>query len=151
MYFKKFGAQIQDKKLKTDQIGSGPKKYVGATLREIVNISLGTRVGREHRMDIMIPKGTVVPKTISKTYCVPSYQRMVVDALFQGEKEYTKDCEEIAPLIVGNITPAPEGQIRLEYTFTVDYGGIVTVLVKELPSGRILLGPTKIDYAKKGN
>ena len=151
LYYKKFGTQIQDKSLKTDQIGSGPKKYVGATLREIVNISLGTRVGKEHRMDIMIPKGTIVPKTISKVYCVPDFQTKVQDALFQGENEFTKDCEEIAPIIIEDITPAPSAQIKLEYTFTVDYGGIVTLLVKELPSKRILFGPKRIEYTKKGN
>ena len=151
LYYKKFGTQIQDESLKTNQIGSGPKIFKGDTLREIVNISLGTRVSKEHRMDIMIPKGTVVPKTFSKTYCVPDYQTKVHDALFQGEAEFTKDCEEIAPIIINGITPAPEGQIKLEYTFTVDYGGVVTLLVKELPTRRTLFGPKRIEYEKKGN
>lgn len=64
---------------------------------------------------------------------------------------FTKDCEEIAPIIIEDITPAPSAQIKLEYTFTVDYGGIVTLLVKELPSKRILFGPKRIEYTKKGN
>ena len=151
LYYKKFGTQIQDESLKTNQIGSGPKIFKGDTLREIVNISLGTRVSKEHRMDIMIPKGTIVPKTFSKTYCVTDYQTAVHDALFQGEAEFTKDCEEIAPIIINGITPAPEGQIKLEYTFTVDYGGVVTLLVKELPTRRTLFGPKRIEYEKKGN
>ena len=149
LFYKEFGAQITDKNFSTVHVGAGDRvRTVGKTLKEIVNISLGTRVGKEHRNDIMIPKGTPVPGEFSKTYSVPDYQTSVHDALFQGEAEFTKDCEEVAPIVYGGITPRPSGQIQLKYTFLVDYGGMVRVTVEELPGNRILYGPKLIQYEK---
>jgi len=152
LYFKKFGRQIVDNGRKTSQIGAGTQRSNGSTLHEIVNMNLGTRVGPDHRYDIMIPKGTSVPKTVSKEYAVNNYQTQVKDALFQGEGKYTEECEEIAPIILTGITSAPSGQITLKYTFTVDYGNVVLCTVEELPTHRILFGPRKpIRYTEEGN
>ena len=155
LYFEKFGRQITDTNRKVSQIGGGTQRGNGATLHEIVNMNLGTRVGPEHRFDIMIPKGTAVPKTVSKEYSLQGdFQTQVIDALFQSNtvREFSKDCEEIAPIILKNITPAFRGQISLKYTFTVDYGNVVLCTVEEVPTGRILFGPKKpIRYSEDGH
>ena len=152
LYYKKFGRQIVDNGRKTSHIGAGTQRSNGSTLHEIVNMNLGTQVSSEHLYDIMIPKGTSVPKTVSKEYSLQGdFQTRVVDALFQGEGKYTKDCDEIAPIVLNNITPALRGQITLKYTLTVDYGNVVLCTVEELPTHRILFGPKKpIRYSEDG-
>lgn len=153
LYYKEFGGQIQDVNFIATQVGGGERvRSKAKTLNEIMNISLGTRVGRDHRYDVMIPKGAHVPGEFSKTYNVNAFQTNVKDALFQGEAEFTKDCEEVAPIEYSGITAAPEGHIKLKYTFLVDIGGIVRVTVTELPGNRILYGPKIIRYQKgEGN
>lgn len=149
LYYKEFGGQIQDVNFIATQVGGGERVRTKAkTLNEIMNISLGTCVGKDNRYDVMIPKGTHIPGEFSKIYGVHSFQTSVKDALFQGEAEFTKDCEEVAPIEYSGITAASEGHIRLKYTFLVDVGGIVRITVTELPGNRVLYGPTIIHYQK---
>lgn len=101
------------------------------TLLDITPLSLGVEtVGGV--MDVLIPRNTVIPYSISKTYTTDSdYEKSVLIKIFEGERLMTSDNIFIGEFELTNIPPEPRGIPEIEVIFNVDINGIITVTAEE--------------------
>jgi heat shock protein 1/8 len=101
------------------------------TLLDIAPLSLGVEtVGGV--MDVLIPRNTVIPYSISKIYTTDSdYENSVLIKIFEGERLMTTDNIFIGEFELTNIPPEPRGIPEIEVIFNVDINGIITVTAEE--------------------
>jgi len=101
------------------------------TLLDITPLSLGVEtVGGV--MDILIPRNTVIPYSITKTYTTDSdYEKSVLIKIYEGERMMTEDNIFVGEFELNNIPEAPRGIPEIEVSFNVDINGIVTVTAEE--------------------
>ena len=101
------------------------------TLLDITPLSLGVEtVGGV--MDVLIPRNTVIPYSISKTYTTDSdYEKSVLIKIFEGERLMTSDNILVGEFELANIPPEPRGIPEIEVIFNVDINGIITVTAEE--------------------
>jgi len=101
------------------------------TLLDITPLSLGVEtVGGV--MDVLIPRNTVIPYSISKMYTTDSdYEKSVLIKIFEGERLMTSDNIFVGEFELSNIPPEPRGIPEIEVSFNVDINGIITVTAEE--------------------
>lgn len=101
------------------------------TLLDIAPLSLGVEtIGGI--MDILIPRNTVIPYSISKTYTTDTdYEKSVLIKIYEGERMMTTDNIFVGEFELSNISPEPRGVPEIEVLFNVDINGIITVTAEE--------------------
>ena len=101
------------------------------TLLDITPLSLGVEtVGGV--MDVLIPRNTVIPYSVSKTYTTDSdYEKSVLIKIYEGERLMTEDNIFVGEFELTNIPPEPRGIPEIEVSFNVDINGIITVTAEE--------------------
>lgn len=101
------------------------------TLLDITPLSLGVEtVGGV--MDVLIPRNTVIPYSVSKMYTTDSdYEKSVLIKIFEGERLMTTDNIFVGEFELANIPPEPRGIPEIEVSFNVDINGIITVTAEE--------------------
>jgi molecular chaperone DnaK (HSP70) len=101
------------------------------TLLDITPLSLGVEtVGGV--MDVLIPRNTVIPYSVSKSYTTDSdYEKSVLIKIYEGERLMTTDNIFIGEFELTNIPPEPRGIPEIEVIFNVDINGIITVTAEE--------------------
>jgi heat shock protein 1/8 len=104
------------------------------TLLDITPLSLGVEtVGGV--MDILIPRNTVIPYSVSKTYTTDSdYEKSVLIKIYEGERLMTQDNIFVGEFELSNIPQEPRGVPEIEVSFNVDINGIITVTAEETES-----------------
>jgi molecular chaperone DnaK len=106
----------------------------GLKLADVVPLSLGVETRRQ--MNVLIPRNTPVPITVTKSYStVYDNQESVEIKVYQGEKPMAADNVKLGAFILKGIEPALAGEPEIEVTFQVDQDSILFVTAKDLNSG----------------
>ncbi len=85
----------------------------------------------------LIPANTTIPAQATELFSTYVDNQTGVDInIFQGEREFVKDCRSLGRFKLKGVPPMPAGLPRVKVTFLVDTNGILTVSAIEERSGQ---------------
>ena len=96
-------------------------------LLDVTPLSLGTDVSRDGVMYMsnIIPRNTAIPIEKTERYnTAADFQTRIRVQVLQGEKELAAQNHKVDETTIGNITPAPKGQEKIDVTFKIDANGL---------------------------
>ena len=137
-----YGAAIQAAKLNKQ----GGDILNDVILMDITPFSLGINVFNKSQnieiknkgslMDVVIPKGTKVPVTITKNYKTSvDYQEKIRIGVYEGENYYVKDNHLLGNFYLVDLPKKKAGEVEDDVTFSIDENGILTVSAIETSKG----------------
>ena len=98
---------------------------------DVTPLSLGVET-QGGLMDVVIPRNTTIPTNRTKTYTTAAdNQPSVTIVVYQGERQFTRDCRRLGNFDLSGIPPAPRGVPQVEVTFDIDANGILQVTAKD--------------------
>ncbi len=105
-------------------------------LLDVTPLTLGVEV-LGGLVEPIIERNTTIPVRKSKIFTTAAdFQTSVVVHVVQGERPLAKDNIYLGQLILDGIPPAPRGVPRIEVTFDINADGILTVIAKDLGTGK---------------
>jgi molecular chaperone DnaK len=105
-------------------------------LLDVTPLTLGVEV-LGGLVEPIIERNTTIPVRKSKIFTTAAdFQTSVVVHVVQGERPLAKDNISLGQLILDRIPPAPRGVPRIEVTFDINADGILTVIAKDLGTGK---------------
>jgi molecular chaperone DnaK len=105
-------------------------------LADVVPLGLG--VATKGMMNTVIPRNTLIPVSITKTYSTAEDNQDSVEInIYQGEATLVTDNNHLGGFILGGILPAPAEEPEIEVTFKVDEDGILHVTGKDMHTGNL--------------
>ncbi|MFZ8857629.1 MAG: molecular chaperone DnaK [Candidatus Caldarchaeales archaeon] len=105
-------------------------------LLDVTPLTLGVEV-LGGLVEPIIERNTTIPVRKSKIFTTAAdFQTSVVVHVVQGERPFAKDNISLGQLILDGIPPAPRGVPRIEVTFDINADGILTVIAKDLGTGK---------------
>jgi len=123
-----YGAAVQARILSG---GTEDEKLKDLLLLDVTPLSLGIETAGQV-MTTMINRNSPIP--ISKKNTFSTYtdnQPAVTIRVFEGERQFTKDCNLLGTFELGSIQPAPRGTPQIEVEFAVDANGILSVVAED--------------------
>ena len=85
----------------------------------------------------LIEKNATIPTKRSKTFTTAAdFQTAVTIHVVQGERSMARDNVSLGMFNLEGIPPAPRGVPQIEVTFDIDANGILTVLAKDMGTGK---------------
>ncbi|QHX36762.1 Hsp70 family protein [Spiroplasma sp. BIUS-1] len=104
-------------------------------LMDVTSRSFGTALDRDV-FDILIPKNTTIPVSVSKKYTtVSDFQELIEIEILQGENPVASMNNLIAKFDLKDIQYAAKGVPLIETTFKIDADGILHVSSRDLSTG----------------
>jgi len=115
---------------------SGEMAGKDIVLLDVTPLTLGGEV-LGGLVEPIIERNTTIPVRRSKIFTTAAdFQTSVVVHVVQGERPLAKDNISLGQLILDGIPPAPRGVPRIEVTFDINADGILTVIAKDLGTGK---------------
>ncbi|MDJ0274810.1 MAG: molecular chaperone DnaK [Aigarchaeota archaeon] len=115
---------------------SGEMTGKDIVLLDVTPLTLGVEV-LGGLVEPIIERNTTIPVRRSKVFTTAAdFQTSVVVHVVQGERPLAKDNISLGQLILDGIPPAPRGVPRIEVTFDINADGILTVIAKDLGTGK---------------
>ncbi len=115
---------------------SGEMTGKDIVLLDVTPLTLGVEV-LGGLVEPIIERNTTIPVRKSKIFTTAAdFQTSVVVHVVQGERPLAKDNISLGQLILDGIPPAPRGVPRIEVTFDINADGILTVIAKDLGTGK---------------
>lgn len=108
----------------------------GATLRDVLPVSIGIGVGRGEFRKI-INKNTTIPTRVAQPFrTTRDNQKGVRVRVFQGESRQADRNEFLGELVLSGFPEKPAGQVQVDIEFLVDEDSLLSVTAVEKGSGR---------------
>jgi len=127
-----YGAAVQAAILS----GNSDDKLNGLLLLDCTPLSLGVETAGSV-MTVLIPRGSTVPVKKTQTFSTASdNQPGCTVCVFEGERKFTRDCNQLGKFDLHGIPPMPRGVPQIEITYEVDVNGILQVNACEKSSGK---------------
>jgi L1 cell adhesion molecule like protein len=127
-----YGAAVQAAILS----GNSDEKLDSLLLLDVTPLSLGVETAGEV-MTPIIPRGSTVPIKKTQVFSTASdNQPGCTICVFEGERKFTRDCNQLGKFDLKGIPPMPRGMPQIEITYEVDVNGILNVSACEKSSGK---------------
>ncbi|XP_065210457.1 heat shock cognate 71 kDa protein-like [Planococcus citri] len=105
-------------------------------LIDVTPFSLGTSVGRDNKMSVIIERNTAIPAKRTERYStMDDNQPAVVIDVYEGECAFTKENHCLGKFRLTDIPLKPAGQVAIDVTFEIDADGILNVTAVERSTG----------------